>query len=198
MENINLVIGNNIKTLRKANKLTQYELAERLNYSNKAISRWESGEIIPDVVTLNRICEVFNIPISKIFEKDLTNKSAVKNYHLQIGNKLAISLLAILLVWFIATIGFVYSGVIFGVYYWQLFVWAIPFSCVLAIIFNSIWGKKRLNFVFITILVWSLLTCIYLWLLVYNVWPIFIIGIPMQVAIILWSNIIKNLENNKK
>ena len=198
MENINLVIGNNIKTLRKANKLTQFELAEKLNYSNKAISRWESGEIIPDVLTLNKICEVFNIPLAKIFEENLSEKKATKSYRLQIGNKLAISLLGVLLVWFIATIGFVYSGIITGVYYWQLFVWAVPLSCVLGIIFNSIWGKKSLNFVFITILVWSLLTCIYLALFSYNIWPIFFIGIPMQAGIILWSNITLNNEKTPK
>ena len=61
MENINQVVGNNIKTLRKANNMTQFELAEKLNYSNKAISRWESGEIVPDVATLNKICEIFCI-----------------------------------------------------------------------------------------------------------------------------------------
>ena len=72
MENLNLIIGNNIKDLRKANGLTQEELAKKLNYSNKAISRWESGEVVPDVETLNRLCEIFNIPIANIFEEKVT------------------------------------------------------------------------------------------------------------------------------
>ena len=83
MENLNIVIGTNIKELRKANKLTQFELAEKLNYSNKAISRWESGEVIPDVMTLNRICEIFNIPLSQIFETNVTTKKVRKNYQFQ-------------------------------------------------------------------------------------------------------------------
>lgn len=197
MKDVNLVVGNNIKTLRKANKLTQYELSEKLNYSNKAISRWESGEVIPDVQTLNSISEIFNIPISKLFEENLSPEKAKKTYKLQIGTKLAISLLAILLVWFVATIGFVYSGIINNVYYWQIFVWAVPITCVIAIVFNSIWGKAMYNFLFITVLVWSLLACIYIMLIKYHIWPIFLIGIPMQIGIVLWSTISSNMQKKK-
>lgn len=198
MENINLVVGNNIKNLRKANKLTQYELSEKLNYSNKAISRWESGEVVPDIQTLNKICEIFNVPIASMFEQDATKTKIRRTAKLQIGNKLAISLLAVLLVWFVATIGFVYSGIITKTYYWQIFVLAVPITCIVGIIFNSIWGKKMFNFVLITILVWSALACVYIALIHYHIWPIFLIGIPMQIGIILWSNITKNIERNKK
>ena len=197
MKDVNLVIGNNIKELRKANKLTQYELAEKLNYSNKAISRWESGEVIPDVQTLNKLCEIFNIPLSSIFEENVTKQKIKRNYKLQIGNKLAITLLSILLVWFIATIAFVYIGLNSGNYIWQFFVWAVPASCIVGIVFNSIWGKKMFNFILISILCWTSLTCVYLFFIEYHIWPIFLIGIPMQVGIILWSNITSNYEKSK-
>lgn len=196
MENLNLVIGTNIKELRKANKLTQSELAEKLSYSNKAISRWESGEVIPDVSTLNKICDVFNIPIAQIFEANVTEKKVKKNYKFQIGNKLAITLLAVLMVWFIATIFFVYSKVIFGIDFWKIFVYAVPLSAVVGLIFNSIWGKKIVNFILISIIIWTTLASIFIALINYHIWPIFLVGIPMQVAVILWSNITNN--NTKK
>ena len=138
MENLNLIIGNNIKELRKANKLTQLELAERLNYSNKAISRWESGEVIPDVETLDKLCEVFNIPISQIFEANVTNRKVKRNYKFQMGNKLSISLLGVLLIWLIAVIVFVGLKVMFNYNYWLAFAWAVPLSCVVGVVFNSI------------------------------------------------------------
>ena len=197
MENINNVVGDNIKSLRKANNMTQFELAEKLNYSNKAISRWESGEIVPDVLTLNKICEIFNVPISKMFEENISTKKMSKTYKFQIGNKLAISLLAVLLVVLIATIIFVYSEIIFNKYYWQIFLWAIPAMCIVGIVFNSIWGKKMFNYVLISILIWSILLCIYIALIKYNIWSIFIIGIPMQIAVILWSNITLNNQHKK-
>ena len=197
MKDVNLVIGNNIRELRKANKLTQYELAEKLNYSNKAISRWESGEVVPDVFTLNKLCEIFNIPLAKIFEENVSKQKIKHLYRLQIGNKLAISLLSVLLVWFISTIAFVYLGLNTGNYYWQLFAWSVPCSCVVGIVFNSIWGKKMFNFILISILCWSGLTCTYIMFLNYHIWPIFLIGIPMQVGIVLWSNITNNNQKSK-
>lgn len=192
MRDINLVIGTNIKELRKANKLTQYELAEKLNYSNKAISRWESGEVVPDVLTLNRLCEIFNIPLSQIFEENVTTKKVRKNYKLQIGNKLAISLLAVLMVWFVATLFFVYFQTSYNQTLWLLYVWAIPISCIVGIVFNSIWGKVMFNYLLITILNWTTLAGIYLSLLHLNLWLIFLIGVPIQIGIILWSNITRN------
>ena len=198
MENINLVIGTNIRELRKANKLTQYELAEKLNYSNKAISRWESGEVVPDVLTLNKICEVFNIPISQIFEENVTQTKVKKRYKLQMGNKLAISLLAVLLVWFVSVSVFVYFQTSAEKSIWQLFVWAIPLSAVVGIVFNSIWGKAMFNYLIISILNWSLLASLYLTFLSYNLWPIFLIGIPVQIGIVLWSNITSNNIRKKK
>lgn len=201
MENINIVIGNNIKELRKIHKLTQNDLAEKLNYSNKAISRWESGEIIPDVMTLNKICDIFQIHITQIFESNLTKKQITKQYKFQMGNKLAITLLAILMVWLSATITYVYSVITFGDNVWQAFLWAVPISCIVGIVFNSIWGKKIINFIIISILVWSTLACVYITFLQYNMWLIFMIGIPIQIGVILWFNIHRrpkiNIEHKK-
>lgn len=197
MKDINLIIGTNIKELRKANKLTQYELAEKLNYSNKAISRWESGEVIPDVLTLNKLCEIFNIPISQIFEENVTKTKVKKYYKLQMGNKLAISLLSVLFMWLVSTIIFVSLNITYGHSFWQIFVWAVPASCIVGIVFNSIWGKAMFNYLLITILNWSTLASIFLSINNPKLWLIFLIGIPMQIAIILWSNITKNNLKNK-
>ena len=55
MEDIKKIISKNIQTLRKDADLTQSELAERLNYSDKAVSKWERGESVPDIVVLKQI-----------------------------------------------------------------------------------------------------------------------------------------------
>lgn len=197
MKDINLIIGNNIKELRKINKMTQNDLAEKLNYSNKAVSRWESGEVIPDVQTLNNICEVFEIPIENIFKEQLPTEKVKKEYKFRMGNKMAITLLSVLLVWLIATVTYVYSRITFNDNLWQVFIWAIPLSCIIGIVFNSIWGRKFFNFVLISILIWSTLTSIYLQFIEYNMWLIFIIGIPMQIGVFLWSNIHKHHKNKE-
>lgn len=199
MENINEIIGNNIKELRKFNKMTQYDLSERLHYSNKTISRWEAGEIIPDVKTLNELSEIFNVPLSKLFEKDIMSKYKLSSrYKFQISNKLAISLLYSCCVWLIAVCFFVHYKITYNVTLWQAFVWAIPISCLVGLLFNKWWGIRKFNYLLLSIIAWSSLACVFVSFYNYRFWSIFLIGIPIQVAIFLWMNISKNNIENKK
>lgn len=198
MENINEIIGNNIKELRKFNKLTQFDLAEQLNYSNKTISRWESGDIIPDVQTLNKLSEFFNVPLSSLFEPDLINKRKLsKKYRFQLGNKLTIALLFILCVWLMATVIFVHSMLTYNVNYWQIFVWAVPASALVGLIFNHKWGRKSFNFLIISIFNWTLITSIFVSAFNYTFWMLYLIGIPVQIGILLWANIAYNNKSKK-
>ena len=45
----------NLLAYRKARGLTQSQLAEKLNYSDKSISKWERGDVLPDIVTISMI-----------------------------------------------------------------------------------------------------------------------------------------------
>ena len=199
MKNINEIIGNNIKELRKINKLTQFDLADKLNYSNKTISRWESGEIIPDVQTINKLSEIFEVPISKMFEPDISTRYKLgRRYRLQIGNKLAISLLFVLGVWLLALMTFINYNINYDKIVWQVFIWAIPISTIVGIIFNTLWGKKVYNYILYTLLNWSLITSLYLSIYNYTFWMLFLVGIPIQIGIILCYNIFKNKEKQRR
>jgi len=81
--------------------------------------------------------------------------------------------------------------------YWQLFIFAVPVSCIVGIIFSSIWGKARITFMLITTLIWSTLTSIYLIFVNENLWFIFLIGIPLQIGTLLWANISSNIKDKK-
>lgn len=62
----NLKIGNYIQNLRKAQKLTQKELADKLNISFQAVSKWETGESLPDTGILLDLCEILNASVDKL------------------------------------------------------------------------------------------------------------------------------------
>lgn len=188
MEDIKETISENLVKLRKEHKLTQLELAEKLNYSDKAISRWENGEVIPDIETLMNICEVYNISLNDIVSKHENTKKLTKHYKSQQKNKIIITLLSISLVWFVATMFFVYTKLIFNKTIWTAFIWAVPATFIISIIFNAIWGKRKFMFPLISGLTWTLIASIYIQLLsIYNLYLIFFIGIPLQIATILWS-----------
>ena len=52
MEDIRSIIANNLVILRRKKEMTQTELAEMLNNSDKAVSKWERGESVPDISVL--------------------------------------------------------------------------------------------------------------------------------------------------
>lgn len=190
MEDLKQIIANNMIELRKQTNLTQAELADKMGYTDKAISKWERAESIPDVVTLKRVADIFGVTLNYLVEeehpkgkKDVSRR--VKN------NRLVISLLAAGAVWFLATVLFVYLQ-LYGLQdTWLVFISAVPSSMIVLLVFNSIWGKRALNYVIISALVWSALAFVYLLLLKYNLYLIFLIGIPIQVLVILWSQIRK-------
>lgn len=101
MEDYRQIIANNICNLRKNNNMTQSDLAEKLHYSDKAISRWERGDTMPSVEVLCELCDLFGVNLSYLVSKDSTITPPKKDT--KIGNKVVISLLAISLIWLIAT-----------------------------------------------------------------------------------------------
>lgn len=194
MEDLKPVIAKNIIDLRKSYNLTQAELAEKLNYSDKAVSKWERAESVPDVVVLKQIADIFNVTVDYLLKAEHTKKEdvseAVKRQRNR--NHLIITLLSTMLVFLIATIVFVVLGLYFGRIVqrqWMAYIYAVPVASIVLLVFNSIWGKRKLNYAIITVLLWSILLTIYLSFIDYNIWLIFILGIPGQIIIILWSRL---------
>ena len=188
MDNIKTVVTKNLIKLRKQNKLTQIELAEKLNYSDKAVSRWENGEVTPDVETLNKIAEIYNVNISALFEENLDVGEIEKLTKKEKGNQAVIILLAISFVWMFATVMYVSATLILEKSPWQIFVCAVPATLLTAFIFSCFWGTSRFwKYIFISAFVWTTLAGVYLSLMEYKVWIIFILGAPCQISLILWS-----------
>lgn len=186
MADIKEIIAKNIISLRKKHNMTQIELAEKLNYSDNAVSRWERAEVTPSIETLVQMSEVFNVPLNSILEDNVV-EVITKRDRKETFNKLAVILLFVSLVWFISVIAFVYGKLIFNVNLWTIFAWSVPASCLVMYPFNSYWGKYIYKFVILSVFVWALLTCIYLQFLQYNLWLIFFIGIPIQSALGIWA-----------
>ncbi len=192
MEDIKKIISKNIQMLRKDASMTQSELAERLNYSDKAVSKWERGESVPDVVVLKQIADLFGVTVDYLIEAehDLTSMSLATKKIIR-KNRLIISLLATAMVWLLATIAFVVLGLVMHTVsrVWTAYLVAVPVSCIVLLVFNSIWGRTKLNFVIISVLIWSVLATLYIILSIKELWLIFVLGIPAQIIVLLWSNL---------
>lgn len=190
MEDLKKVIGNNLAELRKERKITQLELAEKFGYTDKAISKWEKGDTLPDVETLYKLAHFYSVTIDYLTndipseEKELytfPNQSNIK------ASRILIILLSLSIVWMIATICFVWIMLFNSVYYYQIFIYAVPISAIVLGFYNKHWGKRNYVFYIYTLLLWSLITSVYIGFLSYNLWPLFILGAPGQLLIFLWS-----------
>ena len=206
-------IGKNIAAYRKHSGLTQAGLAEKLNYSDKAVSKWERGESVPDVLTLIQLAEQFGVTVNDLvadpdalpegdrgnLEKAMTQVSekALKRK----ANKNIILGLSSLLVWFVALFFYVIlasAGFEEGA---LAFLYAIPADAIVMLSLRSAWRDFRWNKVYISAIVWGCLLSIHMSLLVLigvNVWRLYLLGIPGQLAIFLWFRMFRPAKEKKE
>ncbi len=179
--------------------MTQLELAEILNYSDKAVSKWERGESIPDVITLKAIADLFGVTVDYLITEHLPDEKRKGSKTIR-NNKIFITLISVVGVWILGTCVFAVSSIV-GEGLWVSFIACVPASCLVLMIFNSIWGKPKLNLLCISAMMWSLLVTLYVIFLVYcewDLWAIFLVGIPAQLALSLGLGIRKPKSKSKK
>ncbi len=195
MSEVREAIAYNITALRQATNITQSKLADILNYSDKAVSKWERGEAVPDVMVLKQIADYFGVSVDYLLTKKHSADEVPSNALSEIKRKnhFIISTLAVLLVW----LGVVLLFVIFSNCKvkspWTVYVCAPMLSCVVALVFNSIWGIRRMNFLIVSLLIWTLIAALHVIFIVYvgaNLWQLYLVGIPGQL-IVLFSACIK-------
>ena len=190
MENLNFIIAKNLTYLRKKNKLTQAELAGKLNYSDKAVSKWEKGESLPSVEVLYTISKLYGVSLDYITGEEKTPLPPIQTADLK-KRYLHITLLSVLAVWFVALVLYVAFDIFAHKNVWMVFAWAVPLSLIVGIVFDCIWNKAKVLFYLISALIWSALLCSAVQLMSFNIWKILLIGIPLQIATFLWARMVK-------
>lgn len=185
MKNIKPTVAKNLAALRKEKGITQSELAEKLNYSDKAISRWEHGDTLPDINVLYELCEFYGVTLDYLVQEGTTvDKENFKTGHTMVYRGWVCAL-AVAIVWLVATLVFVYSKATL----WTVFIWALPVSCLTLSYMTRGMRTRIFTLILNTALNWTLLTAVYLQFLSNNFWLIFILGIPLQVIAVLWYKI---------
>ena len=137
--------------LRKEAKWTQVELAERLHYTDKAVSKWERGESLPELVTLKKIADIFGVTIDYLTsERPREEKKEYMLPKIIQTNRMIITAIVTSFVFIAATIIFVYGYIYLQqVRFWTAFVWAVPVSALTLVFFNRQWGSASYPFIFI-------------------------------------------------
>ncbi|HHT67542.1 MAG TPA: helix-turn-helix transcriptional regulator [Erysipelotrichaceae bacterium] len=195
MDSISQNIANNILRLRKLNNWTQNDLASKVNYSDKTISKWERGESVPDITTLCLLADLFKVNVDY-----LTKNHTDKEIESTLGNKqqllirnLLITIMLCIAVYLIATIVFVYTTInspILASKYWISFIVAFPICCAIVTYYARATKRWIAALISMSLFVWgTLLTFFLLTSIIYNLsnsWMLFLIGVPIQAAIFIY------------
>lgn len=206
-------VGNNISYYRKSNGMTQSGLAEKLNYSDKAVSKWERGESVPDVYVLYRMSELFNCTINDITgfdsEKDLSEEKLDNIVKQNQFKRIMITALSVGLLWLVASvIYFVSDLIINGIYglgrneFGIVFLFAVPASFIITLVFSKLWGRIWQQAASVSGILWSGVVCLAVSFNVFNfaedsAYKIIIAAVFFQILIVLWYLMRKKSEKKK-
>ena len=182
-DKIKSAVAANISQLRTAKGLTQLQLAEILSYSDKAVSKWERGESVPDIYVLKQIADLFEVSVDYLITPEHVPSEIPKRNLGKVHQK--VSLISLLGLWALSSLLFVLTWILFEPI-WQIFVYTFPISMLILIVFNSVWGKKCRNFYWISGLIIGIITSVYISLLTFagvNVWQLFILVIPAELVL---------------
>ena len=179
---IRQTIANNLLYYRKRAGLTQFELAQKLNYSDKSISKWERAEGAPDIYILCRLAKLYGITVNNFL-----NDSPKKVRPVTVKGDI-ISFLSAGIVWLVAVVAFV-APRIFAPHFkgaWLSFIYALPVSSIVLFVFNKLWKRHIVTFILISVIFWGIILSLYLSLSFENIWLLFIIGVPLQILSVLF------------
>ena len=214
-EKLRKQIGANIASYRKRNGMTQARLAEKLNYSDKAVSKWERGESAPDVVTLVQLSELFEITVNDLPQDpnalpenpgrmERVMEAAVEKTLKRKANKTIILMLSSLLVWSVALLIFVVLSILDVPKSWLAFFYAVPADAIVMLSLRSAWRDFRWNRALISVIMWGTLLSLFASMVVLvdpllwtKIWRVFLLGVPGQAAILLWFEIYRKPKKEK-
>lgn len=183
MDEFKKVVAENITRLRTSMNLTQAQLGEELNYSDKSVSKWERGESVPDVFVLKQIADLTGVTVDYLItphnpDDEIKPKKKIHRY-----SRRFITLTVLAGIWALAVLIFVVLWIA-GLLNWLVFIYAIPVSLITLLVLNSVWGDRSWNLYIISGIVWGVICSVYLSALAYNWWQLFLLGIPAQIIII--------------
>lgn len=194
---IRTILAQKLTAYRKRAGMTQAELAEKLNYSDKSVSKWERGDGMPDLLVLCKLADLYDVPLDAFLREGPLVRSQAE----QKSRRIIITLISIGLVFFVAAIGFFVCYLAKVDVRWLAFIYAVPVSMILLVVFSHMWSTLLWQALSVTGLVWTLCGAIYISFVaiagMHNVAMLFLCAAIFQVLVILWYVLMLVRKRNK-
>ena len=195
--NIKKNIAKNLVRYRNTAGLTQSELAEKINYSDKSVSKWERAEGTPDIFVLYELSKIYGVRVDDFLISDEDKLPEIKNFSLIKRKRLLINLLSVGLVWLVAVTVYFLVKIILGLIgtensrCWIAFIFAVPISGIVQTVFSEIWWKKIVSLISVFITMGQFGES------VDGGSAIFLIAAVLQVLAVLWY-ILRRIKHKQK
>ncbi len=197
MEELRLIVAGKLIKLRQQAGMTQAELGEKLNYSDKTVSKWERGESMPDAFVLTQLAKIYGVTVDGLLSEQEpwqdpirkereAEKAAAPKF-----SSTVVTMVAIAGIWTMAVLLFVIIWLVHDRLLWLIFATAVPVSLVTLLVLNSVWNKGRHNMIIVMLLVACVFALVYLFLLPANPWQLFLVLIPAELVVVLSFHIRK-------
>ena len=201
LSELKLISASNIIRLRTQAGLTQAELGEKLNYSDKTISKWERGEAIPDAYVLTQMAEIFGVTVDYL----LSTHDAWENPNQQEEQEQGMSrhsvnmiiAIAVLGVWTMALSVFVLLWLLDYIV-WQTFIVALPVSILTYMVLICVFNRRKYLQYVIAAFVLSVFVLLYFVLPLQKCWQLFLVAVPAIVLVFLSCNIRQRPRKKQK
>ena len=200
MEDLNKTISQNLVSLRTKSGLTQLQVAERINYSDKSVSKWERGDAIPDIPVMLQLAKLYGVSLDDMVKDYGKKEIKPKTKKFKLSQRTLVSVISFAFVWFLATIGF---AVVYGFYglidkAYLSFIVAIPVSFLVVMIFSFFWYPYFISAIFSSAFLWTTILAITQCVNVTNIWLLYIIVSPLQLIVLLGFALKKLIKKSKK
>ncbi len=206
LNNLKRNIADNLIFYRKQKGLTQLDIAEKLNYSDKAVSKWERAEAIPDVYTLKQIADFYGITLDDLLSSDAKKREKIVKSSEQKSKitKLFVTLLSCGLVWCVAVLVYILPAIIAPevTKSWLIFIYALAINFILLVVFSCLWANRIYRFFSITGLIWTVFLAICLSVQIISgfsrIWLLMFVALALQIMLLLCAGYVKALITKLK
>ena len=187
------LLAKNLAYYRKASGLTQLELADKFNYSDKSVSKWERGEGFPDIFVLKSLADFYGITVDEFYQNE---HKAVKVSQNKKRKQTYLKLLSIGINWLVTVLTFFLLNTLLSRFApdapfesWLTFIYGTLTTGIILLVWEFIYHNRFLRMIAASIIIWTAALSIFLTFLVVMNLPLpllFIVAIPLEVLEIIW------------
>ncbi len=179
-EELQHLIAENIAYYRKQNGDTQAELAEKLSYSDKSVSKWERGDGTPDIFILSKIAGLYDITVQDLLREKKVPKTRSRH--------ILIHLMSVGLVWLVMTVLFCISQIfdILPEWSWLVYIYGLPITGIVSVVFSAMWWNSLMQGLSSSLILWGIGLSLVLSIRFHSVTLLLIVCAVLQVLVILF------------